>query len=52
MNNGDLLTVDFSGTIVSKFDATPTEHDLLGHPFRPYSQQVKDTVKWYIHLKD
>ena len=40
------------GTITSKFDATPTERDLLGHPFQPYANQVKDTIKWYVHLKD
>ena len=39
-------------TIPSKFDATPTERDLLGRPFQPYEKQVKDTIKWYVHLKD
>lgn len=42
-----MLTVDSSGTIKSKFDATPTEHELLG-----YNKQVKDTIEWYVHLKD
>ena len=40
------------GTIPSKLDATPAERDLLGHPFQPYEKQVKDTIKWYVHLKD
>ena len=46
------LIVESLGTIPSKFDATPTERDLLGHPFQPYEQQVKDTIRWYVHLKD
>ncbi|KAM0799445.1 hypothetical protein BDR22DRAFT_890341 [Usnea florida] len=40
------------GTIKSKFDSKATERDLLGHPFQPYANQVKDTIKWYVHLKD
>ena len=40
------------GTIQSKFDSTSTERDLLGHSFLPYTNQVKDTIKWYTHLKD
>ncbi|KAL8737197.1 MAG: hypothetical protein Q9181_001923 [Wetmoreana brouardii] len=39
-------------TIPYKFDVTCTENDLLGHPFRPYEQQVIDTVDWYLHLED
>ena len=46
------LTYTSSGSIKSKFDATPSERDLLGHPFLPFSKQVKDTIKWYTHLKD
>ena len=46
------LTVDALGTIKSNFDATPTERDLLGHPFKPYEEQVKDTIKWYLSLGD
>ena len=41
-----------SGSIKSKFDATPSERDLLGHPFLPFEKQVVDTVKWYVHLED
>ena len=44
--------MDYIGTIKNKFDATSTERDLLGHPFRPYAAQVKDLIKWYVHLKD
>jgi len=40
------------GTITHKFDATATERELLGHPFRPYEEMVTDTIKWYVHLKD
>lgn len=46
------LTIHSSGSFKSKFDATPTERDLLGHPFKPFDEQVKDTVEWYVHLKD
>ena len=35
-----------------KFDATPTERDLLGHPFLPFEKQVTDTIRWYLSLKD
>ena len=40
------------GTIKNHFDATPSERDLLGHPFKSFDEQVKDTIKWYVHLKD
>lgn len=42
----------FSGTLESKFDTTPAEHELLGHPFQAYTNQVRDTIKWYVHLQD
>ena len=44
--------IEFLGTIPVKFDSTSTERDLLGHPFLPYTNQVKDTIKWYSNLKD
>ncbi|KAL8705559.1 MAG: hypothetical protein Q9201_001337 [Fulgogasparrea decipioides] len=47
--------IPFAGkldTITCKFDVTPTEINLLGHLFRPYEQQVIDTVSWYLHLED
>lgn len=40
------------GTIPGKFDASPTKRDLLGHRFRPFDEQVMDTVGWYLKLKD
>lgn len=40
------------GTIEAKFDASSTERELLGHPFRAYEEQVVDTVRWYVHLDD
>lgn len=40
------------GTIPGKFDATPTERDLLGRTFKSYDEQVTDTIRWYVHLKD
>lgn len=40
------------GTIPGKFDATPTERDLLDHAFKSYDEQVTDTIRWYVHLKD
>ncbi|KAL8717156.1 MAG: hypothetical protein Q9225_005575 [Loekoesia sp. 1 TL-2023] len=40
------------GTIKSKLDVTSAERDLLGHPFQPYEKQVKDTIKWFVHLSD
>lgn len=46
------LTLAGTGTITHKFDATPAERELLGHPFRSYEEMVTDTVKWYVHLKD
>ncbi|KAL8795378.1 MAG: hypothetical protein Q9195_002119 [Heterodermia aff. obscurata] len=47
--------IPFAGkldVIPSKFDATPSERDLLGHPFIPFEKQVTDTVSWFVHLKD
>lgn len=40
------------GTIKNHFDATPSERDLLGHPFKSYDEQVTDTIRWVVHLKD
>ena len=40
------------GTIPHKFDAAPAERDLLGHPFKDYREQVRDTVGWLVHLPD
>ena len=51
-HDGWLTHIISAGTIKSKFDATPSERDLLGHPFRPFTEQIKDTTKWYVGLPD
>ncbi|KAL8831102.1 MAG: hypothetical protein Q9191_001051 [Dirinaria sp. TL-2023a] len=47
--------IPFAGkldTLPIPFDATPTERDLLGHPFRSFEEQVTETIKWYVGLSD
>lgn len=46
------LMINQIGTIKSKLDVTSTERHLLGHPLQPYEKQVKDTIKWFVHLSD
>ena len=48
----NILTRSLPDTLQIKFDATPTERELLGHPFQPFEKQVTDTIKWYVSLSD
>ncbi|KAL6716596.1 hypothetical protein ACLMJK_006163 [Lecanora helva] len=50
--NGKIPFAGKLGTLESKFDTAPAEEELLRHPFQPYANQVKDTIKWYVHLED
>lgn len=40
------------GTIKSKYDATPTERELLGRAFASFERQVVDSVSWIVGLPD
>ena len=46
------LTSGDKGVIPNKFDTTPSERELLGHPFIPFEKQVTDTIRWFVHLRD